>query len=134
MDDGRGTHHAGFERDVQGGTREPVAGQRASAGTQHLDLGMGGGIVTGDRPIRGHRQDGVPLGQHCADRHFAGSLGAARRFECDSHEINVTAQGHELTALRVSGRQTTTDRRAVRDSAHGRHSTSVASFFGASTR
>ena len=76
---------------------EPVAAQRAPAGTQRLDLGMGGGIVTGDRPVRGHRQDGIALRQHRTDRHFAGGFGTARRFEREAHEIDVTA--HELPVV-----------------------------------
>ena len=91
VDDGRGAHDTGLERHIKSGAIEAIGTQGLSAGAQRFDFGVGGGIVAGDRPVCGHREDRVALHQNRAHRHLARGFGAARGLERQAHEIDVIA-------------------------------------------
>ena len=91
MDDGRGAHDTRLQRHVKSSAVEPIRTQGFPASAQCFDLGVRGGIVTGDGPVRRDREYRVALHQNGTYGYFAGLLCSACGFERQPHEIDVVA-------------------------------------------
>ncbi|MCY1175032.1 hypothetical protein D9M73_152520 [compost metagenome] len=91
MDDEAGAHAAGFEGHVEGAAGQPVVGggRRGHADGDHL--GMGAGVVAGDRLVETTPDDLTVLHQHRAHRHFAQGRALGGQGQGFTHEFAITA-------------------------------------------
>jgi hypothetical protein len=92
LNDRAGAHAAGLDGDVERCSCEAVISEGARGFAQDDDLGVRRRIAIADGAVCSARHDGAVGVAHKygAYRHFTGSRCAARFFERDSHELNVS--------------------------------------------
>ena len=81
-----GTHHAGFERDVERATGQAVVRLGGAGRAQRLDLGMGTRIVVTNRPVMSLADDAAVLHHHRPYRYLAQGLGLGSQGQGSTHE------------------------------------------------
>ncbi len=85
-----GTHHAGLQRAVERGAFQAVIAGGSGGLAEGQDLGVGGGVVTGDGRVTAASGDFAGGGdQHGADGDFAGERGMASQTEGFAHKIFI---------------------------------------------
>ena len=111
MADGAGAHGAGLQRHRQAKAGQPIIAQLRGGGAEREDLGMGGGIVRGDRLVRRDRDHlaGLRIEHHRAHRSFAGGGGGLRRFEGDAHGALSMVHDPHRTGQAPSGQARNND-------------------------
>ena len=89
LDDGPGTHGAGFDGDVEGDASEAVVIEDTGSLPQDHDFGVGSGVAIADGAVTGAGQDVAPMDKHSANGHFSGRGRCASLLQCRSHELDV---------------------------------------------
>ncbi len=93
LDDGTGTHGAGFEGDVEDGAGEAVVAEEARGFTEDDDFGVGGGVVIADGAITGAREDDIVVDEHGANGNLVGGGRGAGFVESKPHVIEIVRHG-----------------------------------------
>jgi hypothetical protein len=82
VEDGSGTHGAGFECDIESAVFEAIVAE-VKAGLAEGDyLGVGGGVVVAEDTVLAAADDFVLVGDDCAYRDFAVGLGVIGFCDC----------------------------------------------------
>ena len=99
---GRRTHGAGLERDIEVVSDQPLGAEAGAGGAHRQHLGMGRGIAVGEGPVGGSRDD-QPLGveHHRPDRHFAAGSGFGGKVQGMAHGRR---QGHAASIALLTPR------------------------------
>ena len=100
MDNGAGTHGAGFEGHVKGGAGQAVIACMATSIAQCHDLGMGAGIPLTDGTVPALTDDLTFAHQHSAHGHLTVGFGTARQLQGAFHENFMRRRQSRLSLSR----------------------------------
>ena len=84
MEDGSGTHGAGFEGDVESAAFEAVVFQSATGFAEGDYFGVGGGVAVAEDSVLASADDFVFVDYDCAYRDFACGFGGVGFSDCGS--------------------------------------------------
>ena len=84
-----GTHHAGFDGDVERAVVEILSPELSGGGRHRLHLGMGGDIVQGFGEVVAAGDDRVAANHHGTDRDFSAVGGGVGFFQGATHVVFV---------------------------------------------
>ena len=89
MDHRANTHQTGLNGDIENRAGKTIVANRTRRITQRNNLGMGSGIVRGNRLVVTAPDDPVPIHNHRTHRNFPGICGHRRLCQGFAHERNV---------------------------------------------
>src|SRR3990167_3940408 len=89
MHDGTCTHGTGFNRHIQGGTRQTVIFFPGTGSTQRSNFRVGSGIATGNGMIETFTEHDAVAHDHRTDRHFMNIRCAIGQLQCTTHPVFV---------------------------------------------
>jgi len=82
-------HGAGLKRDIQLAVHQPVVAEQTGRLAHRPDLGMGRGVVVGDRLVMSHGNHLTLMHHHGTDRHLAERRSLLGRSERKLHEAFI---------------------------------------------